>query len=542
MRSVGTRGVCLSPNVRRTVAQQGPTLWRFLEQQAEAHLDRPLLRYRDSALTYADVHERSLRAGGAFESVGVGAGDRVCLMLGNSPDYVHAWFGLARIGAVKVPLNVHLRGEGLAYVIRHSEARVVLVEAELLPRIREVLGQVPAVERVVVRGEVTTDAEMAWSELLSAGSLSREAGADPMDTTAILYTSGTTGPPKGAELSHHAYLNSARHFAREMVGATADDVLYTSLPLFHINAQAHTVLPAMLQGAAAALGERFSASGFWDEIRAHRATIFNSLAAMIPILLKQPEQARDRDHGARLTACAATPKDLWQAFEERFGVRIVEGYGLTETAGFCVANPRGAGRIGSIGKPMDFVETRVVGEDDRDVPAGVQGEILVRGRAPHVLMEGYYRMPEETAQAMRGGWFHSGDRGYADEDGYLYFVDRMKQSIRRRGENISSWEVEGVVNAHPAVLESAAVGVPSELGEEEVKVCLVLRPGAGLDPLELVRWCETRMAYFMVPRYVEIMAELPKTATERVEKYKLKERGVGRAWDREAAGHVVRRD
>lgn len=520
------------------------TLWRSLERQAEAHSDRPLLRFRDSVETYARLRERALQSAGAFVSVGVDVGDRVCLMLGNSPDYVHAWFGLTQIGAVKVPLNVHLKGDGLAYIVRHCEARVVLVEADLVPRLREVLSQLPLVDRVIVRGEAEalTDAEVSWSDLLSGAGPSREATAHPTDVAAILYTSGTTGPPKGAALSHRAYLNSARYFADDMVGATPEDVLYTSLPLFHINAQAHTVLPAMLRGGTAALGERFSASAFWNEIRAHRATIFNSLAAMVPILLKQPELPADRDHGARLTACAATPKDLWQPFEERFGVRIVEGYGLTETAGFCVANPRGAARVGSIGKPMGFVEARVVDEDDREAAADVPGEIAVRALGPHVLMEGYYRMPDETAVAMRGGWFHSGDRGYRDADGYLYFVDRVKQSIRRRGENISSWEVERIVNAHPAVLESAAVGVPSDLGEEDVKICVVLRPGVELDPLELVRWCEPRMAYFMVPRYVEIMAELPKTATERVEKYKLKERGVAGAWDREAAGHAVRRD
>lgn len=516
------------------------TLWRAVEEQVDAFSDRPLLRSRDGVETYAELRDRAIGAAAAFAAIGVRPGDRVCLMLGNSADYVHAWLGLARIGAVKVPLNVHLRGDGLAYIIRHSEARVVLIESDLVPRLREIRPQIPLVTTVVARGDAA-DGALAWVELLRSGASGPEERADPGDVTAILYTSGTTGPPKGAALSHHAYLNSADHFARDMVGATSDDVLYTCLPLFHINAQAHTVLPALLQGATAALGERFSASGFWAEIRAHRATIFNSLAAMIPILMKQQEDPSDRDHRARLTACAATPKDLWQAFEERFGVRIVEGYGLTETAGFCVANPRGAGRVGSIGKPMGFVETRVVDEEDRDVPAGAQGEIAVRARVLHALMEGYYRMPDETAAAMRGGWFHSGDRGYRDADGYLYFVDRMKQSIRRRGENISSWEVERIVNAHPAVLESAAVGVPSELGEEEVKICVVARPGHTLDPLDLVRWCEPRMAYFMVPRYVEVLDALPKTATERVEKYRLKERGVGRAWDREAAGHYMRK-
>jgi crotonobetaine/carnitine-CoA ligase len=350
-------------------------------------------------------------------------------------------------------------------------------------------------------------------------------------------------------LSHRAYLSSARYFADEMVRARADDVLYTPLPLFHINAQAHTVLPAMYLNATIALGQRFSASGFWDDLRRHGATLFNSLAAMLPILCKQPEGPRDRDHRARLTACAATPRDVWLEFERRFGVTIVEGYGLTETAGFCVANPFGAPRVGSIGRPMSWVEARIVGPDDRPTPPGEPGEIALRplgagtgDGGAHLFMEGYYRMPEATAEATRGGWFHSGDAGRADADGYLYFVDRIKQSIRRRGENVSSWEVEKAVNAHPAVLESAAVGHPSELGEEDVRIVIVPRPGHAIDPREIVAWCEERMAYFMVPRYVEVRPALPKTATERVEKYRLKEEGLGPgAWDREAAGYRLRR-
>jgi crotonobetaine/carnitine-CoA ligase len=262
---------------------------------------------------------------------------------------------------------------------------------------------------------------------------------------------------------------------------------------------------------------------------------------MIPILCKQAPGDGDRWHRVRLTACAATPTDVWAEFERRFGVTIVEGYGLTETAGFCVANPPDATRVGSIGRPLSFVETRVVDAADAPLPAGSAGEIAIRARAPHLLMEGYFKMPEQTAEALRGGWFHSGDAGRADADGYLTFVDRMKQSIRRRGENISSWEIEKVVNAHPLVLESAAVGVPSELAEEEVKVCVVPRSGETIDPLEIVRWCETRMAYFMVPRFVEVRASLPKTATERVEKYRLKQEGRAGAWDRDAAGYVVRR-
>jgi crotonobetaine/carnitine-CoA ligase len=487
-------------------------LWGLLEDAAARHADKILLQCGAERRSYVDVLEASRRAAAGLHELGVRPGDRVCLMLGNRPEYVYAWFGLCRLGAVTVPVNVHLKGEGLHYTVEHSGAKLVLAEPELAPRIENHLT--------------------VLTELPTSTAPSPRADVDPADPTSILYTSGTTGPPKGVMLSHRAYLNSAHHFATEMVGATADDVLYTTLPLFHINAQAHTVLPAIQLGATFALGARFSASGFWEDVRRQGATIFNSLAAMIPILCKQPPSPRDRDHRARLTASAATPKDVWLEFERRFGVEIVEGYGLTETAGFCVANPRGSARIGSIGKPMSWIDARVE-----------ENEILLHPRAEHLFMEGYYRNPDATAEAMRDGWFHSGDAGSADDDGYLYFRDRIKQSIRRRGENISSWEVEKVVNAHPAVLESAAVGHPSELGEEDVRIIVVPRPGQAVEPLEIVRWCETRMAYFMVPRYVEFRDELPKTATERVEKYRLKAEGLGPgAWDREAAGYRVRRD
>ncbi|HEY3108769.1 MAG TPA: ATP-dependent acyl-CoA ligase [Chloroflexota bacterium] len=541
-------------------------IWQLLERQVERTPTRTLLSFQALRQSYAEVLTASLRAAAALDALGVRAGENVCLMLGNGPDYLYAWLGLARLGAVAVPINVHSRGEGLAYVLAHSQARLLIVEPELLGRV-EALDPAPPGLRAIARaagpeGEEPVGAP-TFAELRAAAEPRAPAPSIPSEAVAaILYTSGTTGPPKGVMLSHHAYLSSARYFAEEMVKASADDTLYTTLPLFHINAQAHTALPAIHLGATMAIGARFSASGFWDDLRQQGATIFNSLAAMIPILCKQPPGPADRDHPARLTACAATPRDVWREFERRFGVRIVEGYGLTETAGFCVANPLEATRVGSIGRPMGFVEARVVDAQGRRLPPDQTGEIAIRARAEHVLMEGYYRDPEATARAMRpsgaadraaepdaaardagGDWFHSGDAGRADGDGYLYFVDRIKQSIRRRGENISSWEVEKVVNAHPAVLESAAVGYPSELGEEEVRVFVVAHPSARLDPLELIRWCEERMAYFMVPRYVDLCAALPKTATERVEKYRLKaEPRSAATWDRDEVGYRVRRD
>lgn len=517
------------------------TLWHALDSQAERQPDRVFLRFADQQWRYAEAAELARRAAGVLADLGVRSGDRVALMLGNTPDYLWAWFGCACLGAVTVPINIHLKGDVLHYILDHAGATALVIEQPLVERVVAMRDRLPALRHLLVRGEAAAPGSLAWHELLAAARHADPTPGNATDLHSILYTSGTTGPPKGVMLNHHAYLHSAALFADVMIGATADDVFGTSLPLFHINAQAHTVLPAIYRGTTIALLEHFSASRYWRQLADLGATICNLLAAMIPILMKQPPSPDDRTHRVRIAACAATPPDLWRAFEARFGLTIIEGYGLTETAGFCVANPRDAVRVGTFGTAMPGFELAIVGLDDTPLPPGLPGEIAIRPQRENLIMMGYYRQPEQTATAMRGGWFHTGDLGQLDEAGYAIFIDRIKQSIRRRGENISSWEVERAVNAHPAVLESAAVGVPSELGEEEVKVVVVLRPGATLDPLELVRWCEERLAYFAVPRYIEFRDSLPKTATERVEKYKLKAEGVGNAWDREAAGYRLKR-
>lgn len=517
------------------------TIWHALAAQAEQYPDRIFLRFADRQWRYAEAVALARRAAGVFADLGIGLGDRVGLMLGNTPDYLWAWFGCACLGAVTVPINVHLKGDVLHYILEHAGVKVLVIEPSLLDRVLALRDRLPDLHHIVVRSEAGPNGTLAWPDALAGARMAEPTPGNATDLHSILYTSGTTGPPKGVMLNHQAYLHSAALFADVMIGATADDVFGTSLPLFHINAQAHTVLPAIYRGTSVALLEQFSASRYWRQLADLEATICNLLAAMIPILMKQPPSPDDRAHRVRIAACAATPPDLWRAFEERFGLTIIEGYGLTETTGFCVANPRDSVRVGTFGTAMPGFELAIFGPDDTPLPPGVPGEIVIRPQRDNLIMMGYYRQPEQTATAMRGGWFHTGDLGRLDEAGYAIFIDRLKQSIRRRGENISSWEVERAVNAHPAVLESAAVGVPSELGEEEVKVVVVLRPGTTLDPLDLVRWCEERLAYFAVPRYIEFRDSLPKTATERVEKYKLKAEGVGKAWDREAAGYRVKR-
>jgi carnitine-CoA ligase len=336
---------------------------------------------------------------------------------------------------------------------------------------------------------------------------------------------------------HNAYAVSGSEYARRYVSLRADDVLWTCLPLFHINAQAITAMPSLLSGRPMVLTPRFSASRFWSEMREHRATVFNYMGAMLIILLKQPVTEDDADNPVRLTVGSSAPKDRWTEFEQRFGITLVEIYGLTESAGVCLGSPPDGGPIGKCGVPLGWSDVRIARPDGSTADPDEPGEIVIRAKRPNVMFLGYHRDEQATSRAWEGGWFHSGDRGRRSADGYFEFIDRMKDSIRRRGENISSFEVERVVNAHPAVLESAAVGVPSELGEEEVLIVVVPRPGAEIDPPELSAFCAQRLAAFQVPRYIRVLPALPKTPTEKIQKFELRAEGVEAAWDRLAATH-----
>jgi crotonobetaine/carnitine-CoA ligase len=287
--------------------------------------------------------------------------------------------------------------------------------------------------------------------------------------------------------------------------------------------------------------DHFSASRFWDEIRHYGATQFNYLGAVMPILAKQPERDDDADNPARIALGAGCPPAVMEEVEERFGIKCLEGFGMTEI-GIPIHVEVNDRRRGSCGKPMDIYEVKLFDDDDKEVPAGEIGEIVFRPRVPFVMMSEYYNMPEKTLEACRNLWFHTGDLAKKDEDGYFYFVDRKKDALRRRGENISSFEVERAINTHPKILESAAVAVQSELAEDEVKICVVLQPGETITPEELVVYANERMPYFAVPRYVEFLESLPKTPTERVQKYLIKQAGItANTWDREKAGVRVSR-
>lgn len=510
------------------------TLAGIVQARAERTPDTRFVVFEGSSPTYAEQLERAERAAAGLAAAGVTAGTKVALMLPNCLEFLDLWFGSALLGAVLVPLNTGLKGEGLRYIATHSDADVAVVDAPLVDTFQAAVPADDGPSRRFVRGDL--DAPAGWApvgDLLHGGAdrVPRAAVA-PGALASVLYTSGTTGLPKGVMNCHNAYGVAAHEFTRNYVRVRADDVFYTSLPLFHVNAQMLTTVGSLVSGRPMVLAPRFSASRFFDDVCAHGATVFNYIGAMLTMLFKQPERDEDGDHRVRLAVGGAAPTELWPAFEQRFGLEILEIYGLTETATFCIGSPPDAIRVGKLGQPVSWSHVQVQRADGTEAAPGEAGEIMIRAKQPDTLFRGYYKNDDATAKAMASGWFASGDRGRRDGDGYFVFIDRMKDAIRRRGENISSYEVERAVSSHPAVAESAAVGVPADLGEEEVMAVVVPQEGAHLDPADLVAFCEERIATFMVPRYVLVRDELPKTATQRVQKFVLRAAGVAGAWDR----------
>ncbi len=532
--------------VEASALETRTTLGQVLARQAATWPQRPCLESSGQVLGYSEVYERARRVGGALRALGVEKGNRVCLMLPNGLEFLLSWLGIATLGAVSVPINTAYRGDLLQYLLNNSEASVLVVGEEFLDRIAFVQTVLSHLKHVVlVASAAPAGAKVAVRfETSPFDSLLRSAPAPvtevaDIDPAVIMYTSGTTGPSKGAVLCHRGLLSFARDHVRHC-GITADDVCYTCLPLFHGIALMLTTLGGLMAGARVVIGPRFSASTFWGEIREAGATYASITGSIAQILYKQPPTADDRRHRLRVVYSIPAPAAIYEEFQRRFGVTFIEAYGATDGQ-IPVYMPLDRPKVGACGKVIAGFDLRIVDDRDDPLPADRPGEIVYRSHEPYTMMLGYHKNPQATVEAWRNMWFHSGDLGYLDEEGYLHFVDRKKDSLRRRGENISSYEVEKVVNGHPAVLESAAVGVPSELGEDEVKIVVVLKPGEALSPVELIAYCEPRMAYFMVPRYVQFLDTLPKTPNEKVQKYKLRDSSLEGVWDREKAGYRISR-
>lgn len=518
---------------------------QLLKRQAQALGGREFLRFGDLSLSLGELDASSDRVATGLQDLGVVKGDKVGILMGNRPEFISLWLGLCKLGAVEVPLNTAHRGELLAYMLSQAECRYLAVEGTFLDRVAPVVEHLPLLETVLVL-DPPPDPPRLDRPLLDLEALCQNSGCyDEVevrygDPFAIIYTSGTSGPSKGALMPHNYALYMGEIISRS-AGYTTRDRLYNALPLFHGNAQFLSFMAALVSGASTVLAERFSAGQFWNEVRRHGCTEFNYIGAILPILLKADPSPDDADNPLRVMVGAGAARDIMEAFEARFQVKLIEGYGMSEI-GVPLMNTQENRKPGSCGRPWRDYQVKVVDDQGLEVKPGQPGELYIRPLRPYCMQLEYHRMPDKTVEAWRDLWFHTGDYLLQDEDGYFFFLDRKKDALRRRGENISSYEVERVINSHPRVLESAVVAVKSDLGEDEVLACVVLKPQAELTAEELLDHCQEGMAYFMVPRYLRFMATLPKTLTEKVQKAQLRQDGLTpEVWDRESAGYQLRR-
>jgi crotonobetaine/carnitine-CoA ligase len=514
------------------------TLGTVLTLRATTHADKPFLLTRARSFTFREFSEECNRVAHGLAAQGVVRGSRVMVALPNRAEVVVVWFALARLGAVYVPLNAAFKGPSLAAMINQARSPLLVTDLERLGVVREVVEDLAELTTVVLLDGGSAPRSpwriVPWSAIRTDRTDDPPAVAVPSDPVMFLFTSGTTGRSKACVLSHRYLLRHASLMARGL-RLTEADVNYTAFPLFYIDATVYAVGSALLLGATAAIGERFSASSFWDDIRFFDATNFDFVGATLAFLFEQPPTPDDRRHRVRLAWGIPLPPFTAQ-FEERFGVRLVDGYGLTE-AGVPIwrslDEPTPEGSSGKVCR--ELFDVRIFDDDDQEVPAGTIGEIVIRPLEPSIIIDGYFGMPEATVAMWRNLWLHTGDLGRFDPEGFFYFEGRKKDVIRRRGQNISAFEIEEVVNGHPAVLESAAYGVSSAVSEDEVMVAVCLNQGATLRPAELAAHCAQHLAGYMVPRFIDIVADLPRTTTDKVNKAPLRALGVTPStWDREA--------
>ncbi|SMD22921.1 AMP-binding protein [Kibdelosporangium aridum] len=499
----------------------------FLEEAAARNPDQPFLIWQDEEQTYADFVAEVDTAAAVWRELGVRKGDRVAFMADNSPGFLHAWLGLAKIGGILVAINTGFKLDEASYLVEHSEAVAALVDPRHTGFFTTIQRSAPTLRALSTLGAADsgfTDFTQAMAQVDRAPRATVDLAGD--DVISLIYTSGTTGRPKGVMQTHRNYVLTGQAYPYWM-GMNKGDRIYACLPLFHINSQAYSTMGAIGAEGAIVLAPRFSASGFWPEVRRHRVNVFNFIGAMAVIMSKSEPSPSDADNEVRVAyGVPALPQDVREQVEQRFKLDCVSGFGMSETT-FGLLEPRDVPRKpGTMGVPRHHpdpsvpeTEARVVDKNGNDLGPGQVGELVVKNAA---MMLGYFKDPERTAEALRDGWLYTGDSAWRDEDGWFYFVDRVKDIIRRRGENVSSLEVEQTLDAHPAVRQSAVIGVPSELLDEDICAIVVPQPGQTPTAAELIEWCTRRLARFKVPRYIEFVTAIPMTPTSKIEKHRLR--------------------
>lgn len=507
----------------------------LIEDRARELGDSSLLQFRDRTWSYAEINNSANRMANALLDLGVREGDKVSVFMRNSPEYLSLWFAIAKIGAIMVPINVDHKGDTLEYILRDSGAGTIVIDESTRQNYATVRDEFQREFMELTLGETKGARYRRFDDVFSdfPDAPPDSTSATPGDPMGIIYTSGSTGQPKGVVLPHYSYVNTGWEFSKNVLSLDESDRLFTTLPLFHCNAQQTTVMGAIFAKTDFILESGFAPESFWEQIRTHDVTVFNYIGSMIPLLHNMDERPEDHDNPAQYGIGAAAPVEMIEAFEARFDLTLLEGYGLTETATVATVNYPGSRRIGSIGESLSYMDVDVVDQNDEPLSPGETGEIVVRPTRPNTMMKWYHGRPEETVKAWQNLWYHTGDLGYKDEDGYLYFVDRKEYAIKKQEETISSFEIERMINETPDIQEVSVFGVQSKRGSEDIKAVVVPRGNASLTPVDVIKHCENHLPYFKLPRYVELVDELPKTPTERVKKYKLKQKGNSEAWDRE---------
>ncbi len=519
---------------------------KLLPTQAERNPDAPWILRDDKHYSFGESNDLVDAYAAGFKDLGIRPGDIVALMLESSVEYVFFMLALTKIGAVQLVVNTNYKGEFLRRFFDHAQPRVLIVGGEHCQRVAEVLGDASTIEVAVVHGDanetLAVNTVVASTDVLHLGESCAAAEMTYRDTITIMYTSGTTGPSKGVLLSHNYWFLGSEAQA-EGRGVNDEDVFFSCTPLFHAGAWALNIYPSLIYGRPVGLDPTFSPKTFFASVRRYGATQLFTIGAMHMWLWAQEESPSDRETPARIWAPIPLPDYMWSPFKERYGLEAVfAAYGQTEALPQTMTSMTRPNKPGSAGWAQPHLEVQIFDDHDLPVPPNAVGEIVLRPKSPYSMFSGYHRDPEATLTAFTNLWYHTGDLGRLDEDGELFFVDRKQDYLRRRGENISSFEVEAVVLSHPAIAQAAVHGVPSEDSEDEVKVCVIMGEGEQLTELELAEYLGENLPHFVVPRYIEIMDELPVTPTGRIQKHELRARGVTRqTWDAAAAGWTPQR-
>ncbi len=497
----------------------------FLEDAVASNPDAIFLEILGSAYSYESFYEHVLKTASFYKSLGVSQGDRVCLVLPNCPEVLFSWFGLSIIGAIAVPINTAYKKEELAYILNDSSADVLVAHLNFLDVAGAAAEMAPSIKQNICVGGGSEGWQMFEDGYRQSTALEEAPSISSSAISALVYTSGTTGHPKGVMISHSMYVAAGQGFSY-WTQATSKDRFFTCLPYFHANTHYYSTMGALAARGTLVVVERFSASKFWQQVREARATVVNFIGMMLTVLSKQPIFDDDNKNTVRLFyGTPAFSPDVLGGFEKRFGAKVIVGFGMTETCFGTVERLGDARRAFSCGLPREhpdpnFINTiRIVNDHGQDVDVGMPGELIIQNPA---ITPGYWNNSIGTLDAIRDGWLYTGDTAQLDRDGHLYYVDRKKDVIRRRGENISSQEVEVVLKRHPKILDCAVIAVPSELGDEDIKAYVVLVPKLTLTAEEIIDWCVQNLAVFKVPRYIEIRNTFPRTPSLRVKKEDLK--------------------